>query len=190
MDGWAKVLEGIGGETRDLATGGVLFRRGEEAHALFLLERGRIRLTNGDGVIHGISAGEGFAESSLFVPTYAWDAAAETPSRVRVFAKARVLLHLRAHPDLNLAFSAALARRLDSLRILNDILRRPSARDRVTAWLTRLGAAGGIVTLDRPLSAAAAEIGLTHEAFYRTLAALVAEGRLERPDRRTFRLIP
>lgn len=190
MDGWARIVESIGGRTRDLTAGEMLFRRGDEAHALFVLEHGRIRLTGADGLPHPVRAGEGFAESALFAPTYAWDAEAERPGRVRVLSKARVLLHLRAHPDLNLAFSAALARRMDSLRVLNDILRLNSARDRVLAWLAHRGAAADPVTLDNSLTAAAAEIGLTHEAFYRTLAALVRDGRLQRPDRRTFRVIP
>lgn len=190
MDGWAKVLDGIAGKTRDLKTGEALFHHGEEARALFLLELGRVRLTGEDGPAHEVTAGEGFAESALFTPTYAWNAEAVAPSRVRVLPKARVLLHLRAHPDLNLAFSAALARRMDSLRASNEILRLNSARDRVLAWLAHRGAAAGPVTLKTSLTAAAAEIGLTHEAFYRTLAALVREGRLERPDRRTFRLSP
>lgn len=190
MGGWAKVLEGVGGKTRDLTAGDMLFHCGEEARALFLLERGRVRLTGGDGVAHEVKAGEGFAESALFAPTYAWDAEAVAASRVRMLSKARVLLHLRAHPDLNLAFSAALAQRLDSLRVLNDILRLKSARERVPAWLAHRGAASGPITLDMSLTAAAAEIGLTHEAFYRTLATLVREGRLERPERRTFYLRP
>lgn len=190
MDDWTTVLAGVGCTRRTLAAGEVLFHHGDEARALFHVERGRIRLTTANASAFSADAGEGFAEAALFTSHYPWTATAETPGRVRVFSKARVLLYLRAHPDLNLAFTAALVRRLDSLRMLNDILRQPSARNRVLAWLTQLGATGGPVTLNGPLMAAAAEIGLTHEALYRTLAALKREGRLERPGKRTFRLIP
>lgn len=48
-------------------------------------------------------------------------------------------------------------------------------------------AAGGqanTVIFDRPLKDIAAEIGLTHEAFYRALAALEADGAIRRARRR------
>ncbi len=193
MDDWGKVLGGIRATTRGLEAGEALFRQGDEARAVFCVEHGRLRLTrqgaDGSAVsLHVARAGSLFAEDSLFAAHYHCDATAETDARVRVYPKAAVLLFLRAHPDLNLAFSAYLARQVQRLRGRQEIMRLPGARDRVVAWLTQLGAADGTVALDGPLSAAAGEIGLTHEALYRTLAALVREGRLERPDRRIFRL--
>ncbi len=193
MEDWGKVLGGIGGSTRTLDAGEALFRRGDEARAVFHVEQGRLRLmrcgADGSAVtLHVARAGSLFAEAALFASHYHCDALAETDARVRVFPKAALLLFLRAHPDLNLAFSAYLAREVQRLRARQEVMRLPGARDRVVAWLTQLGAADGMVTLDRPLSVAAGEIGLTHEALYRTLAALVADGRLERPDKRVFRL--
>ena len=193
MEDWGTVLGGIGGGTRTLEPGEALFHRGDEAHAVFHVEHGRLRLmrfgADGSAVtLHVARAGSLFAEAALFAAHYHCDAVAETPSRVRAFPKTAVLLFLRAHPDLNLAFSAYLAREVQRLRGRQEVMRLPGARERVVAWLTQLGAADGIVTLDRPLSVAAGEIGLTHEALYRALAALVAEGRLERPDKRVFRL--
>jgi len=193
MDDWGKVLGGIGGSIRSLEAGETLFHRGDEARAVFHVEHGRLRLTRfgADGsavTLHVARSGSLFAEAALFASHYHCDAIAETAARVRMFPKAALLLFLRAHPDLNLAFSAYLAREVQRLRGRQEVMRLPGARDRVVAWLTQLGAAEDFVALDRPLSVAAAEIGLTHEALYRTLAALVAEGRLERPDKRVFRL--
>ncbi|ARJ66415.1 protein kinase [Magnetospirillum sp. ME-1] len=193
MDDWGKVLDGIGGSTRRLKAGEALFRRGDEARAVFHVEQGRLRLARfgADGsaaTLHVARAGSLFAEAALFASHYHCDAVAETESRVRAFPKAALLLYLRAHPDLNLAFSAYLAREVQRLRGRQEVMRLPGARDRVVAWLTQLGAAEEAITLDRPISVAAQEIGLTHEALYRTLAALVAEGKLERPDKRVFRL--
>ncbi|KIL97891.1 transcriptional regulator Crp/Fnr family [Paramagnetospirillum magnetotacticum MS-1] len=188
MEDWTRILGGIRAASRDLKTGEALFREGDEARAIFQVERGRIRLGCHGVTSHLAQAGSLCAETSLFASHYPCDAVAETPSRVRVFPKAAVLLFLRAHPDLNLAFSAALAREVQTLRSGQEVMRLPGARDRVVAWLTLLGAADGAVTLDQPLSAAAHDMGLTHEALYRSLAALVKEGRLDRPAKRTFRL--
>lgn len=193
MDDWGKVLGGVGGSARSLRAGEALFRRGDEARAVFHVEHGRLRLmrfgADGSAVtLHVARAGSLFAEAALFASHYHCDAVAETDSRVRAFPKAALLLYLRAHPDLNLAFSAYLAREVQRLRGRQEVMRLPAARDRVVAWLTQLGAAEDAIALDRPISVAAQEIGLTHEALYRTLAALVAEGRLERPGKRVFRL--
>jgi len=188
MDDWGKVLGGVPTAIRNLEAGEALFGRGEEARAVFQVEHGRIRLSRHGVTLHMARSGSLFAEAALFASHYHCDAVAETDARVRVYPKAALLLFLRAHPDLNLAFSAYLAREVQRLRGRQEIMRLPGARDRVVAWLTQLGAADGTVTLDHPLSVAAGEIGLTHEALYRTLAALVKEGRLERPDKRVFRL--
>ncbi|BAE53342.1 Crp/Fnr family transcriptional regulator [Paramagnetospirillum magneticum] len=188
MEDWGRILGGIRATGRSLEAGEALFRDGDEARAVFQVERGRIRLGRHGATLHLAKTGSLLAESALFASHYACDAVADRPSRVKVFPKAAVLLYLRAHPDLNLAFSAALAREVQRLRAGQEIMRLPGARDRVVAWLTLLGAAETAVTLDQPLSAIASEIGLTHEALYRTLAALVKDGRLERPEKRSFRL--
>ena len=189
MDDWGKVLGAMGGSSsRMLEKGDALFRQGDEARAVFHVEQGRIRLSHHGVTLHVARTGSLFAEAALFASHYHCDALAETDARVQAFPKAALLLFLRAHPDLNLAFSAYLAREVQRLRGRQEVMRLPGARDRVLAWLTQLGAADCTITLDGPLSSAAAEIGLTHEALYRTLAALVAEGRLERPDKRVFRL--
>jgi len=56
-----------------------------------------------------------------------------------------------------------------------------SARDRVRHYLIlNADASGRKVVLSRSLKDLAAEMGLTHEALYRTLARMVAEGEIER----------
>ena len=138
--------------------------------------------------MHLARAGSSLAEASLFHSHHQCDAVAETATRVRVYGRAAVLLHLRAHPDLKLAISAALADEVQTLRAQLEIVRQPGARDRVLGWLRLEGAAEGLISLDRSLANIAAELGLSHEVLYRTLAALVAEGVLERPGTRSFRL--
>ena len=56
-----------------------------------------------------------------------------------------------------------------------------SARERVRHYLAlNAGADGRSVALTGTLKEAAAELGLTHEAFYRTLAALERAGEIKR----------
>ena len=56
-----------------------------------------------------------------------------------------------------------------------------SARDRVRHFLSlNVGADGHTVDLPGTLKELAADLGLTHEALYRTLARMQADGEIER----------
>lgn len=186
---WQRLLAGIRTGTTVLAEGETLFATGDEARALFHVDQGRVRLSRQGVILHRAEAGALLAESSLFAPVQDCDAVAELPSRIEIFPKAAVLLHLSAHPDIALAFAAHLARQARLARGMAEVLRVKGARARVLAYLTVKGAAEATITLDRPLIAIAARIGLTHEALYRALAALEREGRLARPGKRSFRLL-
>lgn len=187
---WLDLVRTIRPRRRLLAAGDMVMRAGEPAQALFHVERGTIRLSRGGFPLCAVTTGQSFAETALFADSLDYDATAEDDASVLVFPKTAVLLLLKSHPDLNLAFSAYLARQADALRSRSEILRLKGARARVLAWLAHAGAAAGTITLDRPLTAVAHDLGLTREALYRTLAAMEAAGMLAREGRRTFRLKP
>lgn len=182
------LLQGIRPSRKMLATGDVVMRAGDKASALYAVESGRIGLSRHGSMVHVAEPGTLFGESGLFVDTNPVDAVALEPAVVLVYARSQVLLHLRAHPDINLAFSAYLARRLNAARARIELGKLKGAEDRVTAFLTQAGAAHGWIKVGQPLSHIAADIGLTHEAFYRTLRKLVDKGALDRQGRRGFRL--
>lgn len=188
-ESWLDLVRTIRHRRRILAAGDMLTRAGEPAQALFHVERGTIRLSRGGLALYPVTAGQSFAETALFADSFDCDAVAENDASVLVFPKTAVLLLLKAHPDLNLAFSAYLARQADALRVRSEILRLKGARARVLAWLTHAGAAAGTITLDRPLTQLARELGLTREALYRTLNTLEAAGEIARLGTRTFRLL-
>jgi CRP-like cAMP-binding protein len=171
---------------RELAPGELLFSQGDPAEAIYKLESGRLRLLRHtiDGhlvVLHTARRGEFFAEAALFADTYHCDAVAAAPSRVRVYPKARVMEALRADPALAEAFMARLARQLQELRARMELRNIRSARERVLQYLRlKAGDAGRRVAIEGQLQDIAAEIGMTREALYRTLAALEAEGSLSR----------
>jgi CRP-like cAMP-binding protein len=173
-----------GSVVRVLATGELLFRQGDRAAAIYKVESGRLRLirrTVDDHlvILHTARRGEFFAEASLFAEAYHCDAVAAAQSRVRVYPKPTVMEAVRTDPALAEAFMARLARQLQELRALMELRNIRSARERVLQYL-RLRVHGRSIAVEGQLQEIAAEIGITREALYRTLAALEAEGYLTR----------
>jgi CRP-like cAMP-binding protein len=173
-----------GSTVRVLAPGELLFRQGNPAAAIYKVESGRLRLirrTVDDHlvILHTARRGEFFAEASLFAEAYHCDAVAAAQSGVRVYPKAIVMDALRADPALAEAFMARLAHQLQELRALMELRNIRSARGRVLQYL-RLRVHNRSIAVEGQLQDIAAEIGITREALYRTLAALEAEGCLTR----------
>lgn len=183
-----KLFESLKPSRRTLAAGEVLFATGDAANALFHVEQGTLRLSRAGVPLHTAEAGSAFAEWALFTESCPCDAVAATDATVLAFAKTPVLLLLKAHPDINLAFSAVLARQLHRMRGRLELVRQKGARERVLGYLVRAGAADRTITLDRSLTEMAHDIGITREALYRTLAKLEGEGVLAREGTRIFRL--
>lgn len=176
-------------ETRALPPHATLFRQGDEATAIYLVDSGRLRLERhtSDGrlvVIHTARPGEFFAEASLFSEVYHCDAVAAEACRVRRYPKGAVLAALRADPVSAMSFLAVVARQLQDLRQRLELRNVRSAQDRVRLFLALHADPGGTVTLPGPLQDIAADIGLTREALYRALAALERRGLVARRGRR------
>jgi CRP-like cAMP-binding protein len=177
-----------GSVERELAAGEILFRQGDRAAAIYRVERGRLRLvrrTLDDHlvILHTARRGEFFAEASLFADAYHCDAVAAAPSRIRVYSKAKVMAALRTEPALAEAFMARLAHQLQDLRARMELRNIRSARERVLQYLRlRAGPRGNKIVIEGQLQDIAAEVGMTRETLYRTLAALEAEGSLTRLD--------
>jgi len=149
------------------------------------VETGRLRLlrhtAEGTEVaVAAARAGETLAEAALFAETYHCDAVADVPSRVEIFSCGEILPALRADPELSLRWIAHLAGQVQWLRGRLELRTIRSARERILAGLAVAPeAAAG----DRPLRELAADLGLAPEVLYRTVAALEAEGAIEREGR-------
>jgi CRP/FNR family transcriptional regulator, dissimilatory nitrate respiration regulator len=171
---------------RRLVRGEALFRQGDPAAAIFALEQGELRLLRqtGDGrtvALHTARPGELFAEASLFSEVYHCDAIAAAPSRVRRYPKRHILAAIRRNPALAERFIAVLARQVQALRARLEERTIRSARERVLRHLVLAADAGsGTLRLSGTLMDLAAEIGLSHEALYRTLARLERDGVIAR----------
>jgi CRP-like cAMP-binding protein len=131
-------------------------------------------------VLHTAASGELFAEASLFAETYHCDAVAMASTQVRVFPKDEIRTAFRQTPELAERFMAVLARQVQALRAQIQQRGIRSARERVLQSLALGTRADGVFPLNAPLTDFAAELGLTHEALYRTLAALERDGLIAR----------
>ena len=187
LDALPPTLE-AGSVVRVFAPGELLFRQGGPAAAIYMVESGRLRLmrrTSDDHlvILHTARRGEFFAEASLFAKAYHCDAVAAARSSIRVYPKEIVLEALRTDPALAQVFMARLARQLQEVRARLELRNIRSARERVLQYL-RLHADVDRrrIEIEGQLQDIAAEIGLTREAVYRTLAALEAEGQLTRTE--------
>ena len=171
---------------RKLKSGETLFRLGDKTAGFCEVIAGRVRLSRVDRsgrevILYVAGPGETIAEASLFAAAYHCDAIASTDALVRVYPKAAVLATFDKDPKSAQAFTATLARQVMNLRTRIEQRNIRSARERVRHFLSvNAGADGRSVNLAGTLKDLAAELGLTHEALYRTLAALERAGEIKR----------
>jgi len=171
---------------RSLKAGQTLFRAGTRPAGLYEVVKGKVRLVRLDrsgreAILQVAGPGDLFAEASLFSSAYHCDAIATTDTVVRLYPKSILVAELERDPKLLLAFSAMLAGQVMTLRTRLEQRNIHSARERVRHYLTvNADANGRTVTRRGPLKDIAAELGLTHEALYRTLADMAADGEIER----------
>jgi CRP-like cAMP-binding protein len=169
---------------RALAAGQSLFRIGGATMGLFEVIRGKVRLIRTDPsgretVLQSAAAGDLIGEASLFSPVYHCDAVASAASVVRLYPKAAILAALQ-NPEAGQAFMAMFAREIMRLRARLELSGMHSARERIRHYLVANAAPGGETRLPGSLKELAAELGLTHEALYRTLAAMERDGVIAR----------
>jgi len=171
---------------RELDAGEALFRQTDRAVAIFEVERGRLRLIRNTVaghpvVLHTARPGELLAEAALFASAYRCDAIAATAACVRAYPKRELLAAFRGDPALAERFMAVLAHQIHSLRARLEERNIRSARERVLHHIAlHAGADGRTMPVEGTLTGVAAEIGLTPEALYRTLAELQKEGIVRR----------
>jgi len=169
-----------------LGGGQVLFRSGDRTVGLYEVVKGKVRLVRLDrggheAVLQVAMTGDTLAEASLFSPTYHCDAFAVGETVVRLYPKSVLFTEFRSNPKTMHAFTAMLAQQVMTLR--TGLQRRTirSARDRVRHFLIlNVGPDGRTVRLWGTVKELAADLGLTHEALYRTLARMVADREIKR----------
>lgn len=164
----------------------ILFRAGDRVTAIYVVSAGRLRLVRvnlsaSEVTLHRASAGESFAEPSLFSERYHCDAVAEVASEVLAYSKADIVSGFANHPEGMLVLLRHLGMQVQSLRARAEILSLRAATDRLmTYFRLHMPADGDVLRVDSTWKQVAAQIGLSHEALYRALARLEHEGSIER----------
>jgi CRP-like cAMP-binding protein len=163
--------------------GEAVFRRGARPQAVYFLLTGEVRLIRrsrigGEVVLQRASRGF-FAEASLESGAYHCDAVAAQPSEVLRIPLNDTREALDGDPAFRRAWIAHLSRALRRSRAQCERLALKSAPERIFHYLESEGS-DGVVTLTTSRKAWAAELGLSHETLYRTLARLEAEGQVIR----------
>lgn len=174
---------------RRLARDEVLFHRGDPVESMFRVEEGRIQLERRtiDGrllILFVAGPGDLVAEASLFADAYHCDASAAEPTRISLLPKRHLLAAMAENSACALDFARLLARQLLATRHRLEFRNIRSARERVLLYL-ELNAEpeSRRFALKGRLQDMAAELGLTREALYRTLAALERDEAIRREPR-------
>jgi len=157
-----------------------VFGRGDRPQTMFFVLSGEVRLlrrSRSGGEIVLQRARRGFlAEASLDQPTYHCDAVAAEPTRLLAIQR-KAFTDALAVAAFRDRWIAHLARELRKVRAHTERLSLKTARERIVHFIETEGEAG-FVELNQSKKDWAAELGLTHEALYRTLAQMERRGDL------------
>lgn len=172
----------------ELQAGQSLFLRGDAPQALYWLDSGCLRprrcaLDGSETAMQTVLPGQTFAEASLFSEAYHCDCLAVDESRLRSLPRSQVLSRLQNDASFALALTQQLATQLRQARLQTELSHIRSAPERVLAALRLQSDEAGHTQLTSSWKDFAAQIGLSHEAVYRALARLQAEGKLQRTGR-------
>lgn len=157
-----------------------VFSQGDRPKAMFFVLAGEVRLVrrsrSGGEIILQRSRHGFLAEASLDHPLYHCDAVAAEPSSVLAIQR-DAFRNALAVEDFRDRWIAHLARELRRVRAHSERLSLRTARERVLHFIETEGERGTI-NLDQSKKDWASELGLTHEALYRTLAKMEKRGEL------------
>lgn len=159
-----------------------LFRIGDPVRCIYLVISGETRLIrldrNGGEVILQRSRGGFIAEASLDSRTYHCDAVASEATSILAFPASAFRSVLDADPAFSRAWQSQLAKEVRKLRAQCERLSLHSAADRINHYIESEGN-DGVLMLTQSRKSWAAELGLSHEALYRTLRRMHDNGMLD-----------
>ncbi len=160
-----------GGPVSRLTAGAYLFHQKMQVESLFLVTSGEVQLVRHQAegaalVLQRAHSGDILAEASVFATSYHCDAIARTDSTVKGIGKNQLLALYRDNPSLAEAWSARLAREIQSMRLRNEILSLRTVAERLDAWL----AWHGEMAPRGEWNQIARQIAVSPEALYREVA--------------------
>lgn len=171
---------------RSLAPGQRLFLRGDRPKFMFYVAAGEARLTRtsptGAEIVFQRASNGFLAEASLDQPAYHCDGVSVTRTSVLAIPIASFRAAL-AGEDFRTYWLRRLSGELRRIRAHSERLALRTARERIVHYIETEGK-DGAVELKQTKKSWAAEMGLTHEALYRALAAMQADGLIVAENKR------
>lgn len=165
----------------------ILFRCGERPRAIHYLIEGEVhmmrRTRNGGTVVMSRTQHGFFAEAGLYAKTYGCDAVVVMASTILMFPLPVFQEMLDDNKEFRRSRFAQQAYDIRRLCSRCERLSLPTAQERLFHYIETEGQDGAI-ELMQTVKALAAELGLTHETLYRTLAQMERTGDLKRSGNR------
>ena len=180
-----KALQALS-RVRKYARGEMLFHRGDPTRWVFFVYSGEVRMLRSgrageDVLLHRAHAGEYFAEAALDCPSYLCDAMAFQSSTVAVIPKSQLAALIRDDREFAMQWCSLLTRELRLARERIERLSLSGVAERVRHFILSEGSDGRCeVALPGSLKHLARELGVSHEALYRTLAKMREAGEIHR----------
>lgn len=169
--------------------GGRLFPQGKKPEQMFYVASGEVVLqrlgTQGETLVLQRARQCFVAEASLQSARYHCDAMVTVSGELLAIPIDLIRLALLADPEFALRWMGMLNKELKRLRAQCERLSLKGVRDRLLHLIETEGQCGTL-PLGVGLKSIALELGVTHEALYRTVAEMEKKGVLRREDGQIF----
>jgi CRP/FNR family transcriptional regulator len=188
MDYFSKErFPGLKSGSLSIKKGDILFFQNDEVLNMYFIKTGRLKLqretVEGFTVIQHVAfSGEIIAEASLFSESYHCSAIADMSTEVSYLRKIDLLNDLEKNSIATKQLLVLYANQIMNLRAINEIKNIRSAKERTLAYLKNEMNENGEVEFSISLKDVAYRIGLSHEAFYRTLSRLEKTKKITRHE--------
>ena len=171
---------------KSVKKGSLLFQTGKKPQWMFFVVDGEVTLKRlsqqGDPVVLQRTRHGFVSEASLQSAKYHCDARAVANSDVVQIPIQDLAAALRSDADFSARWISMLNQEVKRLRLQCERLSLKSVKERVRHLIHTEGQ-DGTYTVNTGLKSLASQLGVTHEALYRTLADLEKSGEIERSDR-------
>ena len=170
---------------RNYDRGEMLFRRGDAARSVYFVYSGEVRMLRSgrageEILLHRARPGEYFAEAAVDCSHYLCDAVASQASTLAVIPKSELARLTRNDGGFAAQWNSLLAHELRKAREKIERLALSSVAERVRHFIGSESADPAGVALPGSLKDLARDLGVTHEALYRTLASMQKSGEIDR----------
>ncbi|MEM9537131.1 MAG: Crp/Fnr family transcriptional regulator [Cyanobacteria bacterium P01_E01_bin.45] len=180
------IAHSTSGTLRKFQKGELIYCQSHKADSMFILQSGRIKIeryTN-DGKpvpLRIVRPGEMFGELSILNRVYFDNAVCELDSCVLTYPITLIQRAIDCQSETMKLFANNMLKTIQFMSYSLELRTIRSAQERVMRYLSLVkGADEKYVKLDRSYKDIAEQIGLTPEAFYRTLAKLERDGLISR----------